>query len=112
MALKQWKLPSLGAEADPNDDLQARCDRILYDSRVTYVEANLMRQLKKTEPGPLESNAVFEYLSKYDEVSRDDVHPWLRARVVELFKQHPPEAKNVQIGKIDKVKSVPWLNKV
>ena len=92
-----------------DEALIEKCDRIAYASRVTYLEANLMRQFRKTTTAQAEANAIWEYLAKYDEVSRDDVMPWLRSQTVDLLRKYTPETKNQATGKLDKVKHVPWL---
>lgn len=90
----RWRLPSEGREADMNPSVIERADRISYQSRVTYLEANLMRHLRKERPGQLESNAASEYIEKYREVSSDDILPYIFDVVMALFAKFPPMRKS------------------
>ncbi len=89
----RWRLASEGAEADLDEAIQAKARELSYMSRVTYVEANLMRHLRKEKPSQLEANAINEYIEKYDEVASDDILPWLYDTATRLFARFPPMRK-------------------
>ena len=89
----KWKLASDGAASDVNAGLIQQAHDMSGISRVTYVEANLMRHLRKEKCGQMESNAIHEYLERYPEVTSDSVHNWLFTKAATLFKKCPPLVK-------------------
>ena len=90
---KKWKLASEGPDADVDPRLLERAEAISKKSRVTYLEANLLRHLRKQSPGQLESTAVWEYVVKYREVDKDSVLPFIVERSVALWKKSAPVRK-------------------
>ena len=75
--------------------MEQRAREIQSLSRVTYVEANLMRHLREEKPAQLAANAVYKYIEKYvGEVSMSAVHPWLAKTTRDVFQRHPPMVKH------------------
>ena len=104
----RWRLQSGGNEADVDQRLLERAESLAKKSRVTYVEANLLRHIRKSGGGgQVEANACYEYLVKYPEVAKDQVLPWLSGKVLELFKKWHPLVKTDH--GLQKVGVVPWL---
>ena len=100
-----------GEESKPETKLLDMCTSTVQQSRTTYLEANLIRHLRKSNPGQTDSNSVNDYIEKYSgEVSTDDVLPWIYQAAVRLMKDFTPEKKVPKDGKLVlvKVSSLAW----
>ncbi len=86
-------LASDGAASDLNSGLIQQANDMSSTSGVTYLEANLMRHLRKGKCGQMESNATHEHLERYPEVTSGEAHVWLFKQAAALFNKCPPVVK-------------------
>ena len=106
--INHWRCKSEGKSTEASEELLSEALQVSKQSRVTYLEANLVRHLRKEVPSQLESNAMFDYLTKYaTEVPQKLCNEWIVKHVILAFRKHAPLVKTPE--GLKKIAEKDWL---